>query len=73
MLRYAMRRRGEMTLTAEEAIHEIDACYGPCGKMCVSCRSAYHLKEYRDVIAELLEENKQLRERVADLSEMVRF
>lgn len=43
-------------MTAEEAIHEIDSCYGPCGNMCASCRSAYHLKEYRDVIAGLLEE-----------------
>lgn len=60
-------------MTAEEAIHEIDICRGPCGEMCVSCRSAYHLKEYRDVIAQLLEENKELRRRVADLSEMVRF
>lgn len=60
-------------MTAEEAIHEIDACYGPCGEMCVHCRSAYHLKEYRDVIATLLDENKELRGRVAELSEMVRF
>ena len=60
-------------MTAEDAIREIDSCYGPCGEMCVSCRSAYHLKEYRDVIAELLEENKQLRQRVADLSEMIHF
>ncbi len=62
-----------MSLTAEEAIKEIDSCYGPCGEMCVSCRSAYHLKEYRDVIANLLEENNKLKERVTDLSEMVRF
>ena len=60
-------------MTPEEAIHEIDTCRGPCGEMCISCRSAYHLKEYRDVIANLLEENKDLRQRVADLSEMVRF
>ena len=60
-------------MTAEEAIEEIDHCYGPCGEMCVSCRSAYHLKEYRDVIANLLEENQKLRERVMDLSEIIRF
>lgn len=62
-----------MTLTPEEAIHEIDNCYGPCGEMCASCRSAYHLKEYRDIIANLLEENKELKQRVSDLSEMIRF
>ena len=62
-----------MEMTAEEAIKEIDSCYGPCGEMCVSCRSAYHLKEYRDVIAKLLEENNELKKRVADLSDMIRF
>ena len=66
-------RRGVIELTAEEAIHEIDSCYGPCGEMCVNCRSAYHLKDYRDVIIELLNENKDLRKRVAELSEIVRF
>ena len=60
-------------MTAEEAIHEINSCYGPCGEMCVNCRSAYHLKDYRDVIVELLEENQKLRDRVSELSEMVRF
>lgn len=60
-------------MTPEEAIHEIDACRGPCGDLCASCRSAYHLKDYRDVIADLLAENKQLHKRVAELSEMVRF
>ena len=42
-------------MTPEEEIHEIDSCRGPCGEMCKSCRSAYHLKDYRDVIANLLE------------------
>lgn len=60
-------------MTAEEAIHEINSCYGPCGEMCVNCRSAYHLKDYRDVIVELMEENQKLRDRVSELSEMVRF
>lgn len=55
-------------MTAEEAIREIDSCYGPCGDMCVSCRSAYHLKEYRDVIAELLDRLKRYKEAV-DLAE----
>ena len=55
-------------MTAEEAIHEIDSCYGPCGEMCASCRSAYHLKEYRDVIAGLLDQLKRYREAV-DLAE----
>lgn len=51
-------------MTAEEAIKEIDSCYGPCGEMCVSCRSAYHLKEYRDIIADLLEERNRYKRAV---------
>lgn len=43
-------------MTPQEAIKEIDSCRGPCGEMCISCRSAYHLRDYRDVIANLLEE-----------------
>lgn len=55
-------------MTPEEAIKEIDSCYGPCGEMCASCRSAYHLREYRDVIANLLEERNKYKLAV-DLAE----
>ena len=60
-------------MTAEEAIHEIDACYGPCGNMCASCRSAYHLKEYRDVIAGLLEDLNKYKKAVELASEIDGF
>lgn len=51
-------------MTPQEAIKEIDSCRGPCGEMCISCRSAYHLKEYRDVIANLVDELEKYKKAV---------
>lgn len=60
-------------MTAEELLDEIDDCRGPCGKLCVSCPDGYYLADIREVIEGLMEENKELREKVRDLSEMVHF
>ena len=43
-------------MTAEKLLEEIDDCYGPCGRICLSCPEAHYLKEIRDVIVALMEE-----------------
>lgn len=48
-------------MTAEELLKQIDDCNGPCTKICVSCPEGKYLKEIRDVILNLLEENKELK------------
>lgn len=60
-------------MTAEELLDEIDDCRGPCGELCVSCPDGYYLADIREVIEGLMKENKELREKVRDLSEMVHF
>ena len=54
-------------MTAEELLAEIDDCYGPCTKICVSCPEQGHLKEIRDVIVRLLAENKELKYQLESL------
>ena len=48
-------------MTAQELLDEIDDCYGPCCKICISCPEGHYLKEIREVVAELLRENKELK------------
>jgi len=48
-------------MTPEELLNDLDDCYGPCTKICVSCPEGKYLKEIRDVVIALLEENKELR------------
>lgn len=45
----------------EYLIEDIDTCRGPCGKLCLSCPEGWYLKEIREVLVYLFEENKKLR------------
>ena len=46
-------------MTPEELIDDIDHCTGPCGDLCLSCPESHGLAEIRQVIVDLLEENKK--------------
>ena len=45
----------------EYLIEDIDTCRGPCGELCLSCPEGWYLKEIREVLVYLFEENKKLR------------
>ena len=49
-------------MTAKEMIEDIDTCRGPCGKLCLSCPEGWYLKEIKEVIVNLMEENDRMRE-----------
>lgn len=51
-------------MTAEELLNEIDDCCGPCGQLCLSCPEARYLREIREVVENLLMENRALRQQV---------
>lgn len=48
-------------MTPEELLNDLETCTGPCGRMCLSCPESRYIKEIRDVLVGLMEENKQLR------------
>jgi intein/homing endonuclease len=48
-------------MTAQELLDELDESCGPCTKICISCPEGKFLKEIRDVIIELMNENKELK------------
>lgn len=48
-------------MTAEDMLDEIDTCRGPCGKLCLSCPEGWYLKEIKETLVGLIEENKNLR------------
>lgn len=52
-------------MTAEELLKDIDACTGPCGKLCLSCPESRYLPEIREVLVGLMEENDKLRRTLA--------
>ena len=60
-------------MTAEELLKDFEDCYGPCGKMCLSCPEAHYLREIKEVIENLLNENTELRKRVAQADSMLFF
>ena len=49
-------------MTPQELINDIDNCYGPCGKMCLSCPEAHYMVEIREVVVGLMQENKKLKD-----------
>ena len=53
-------------MTAEELLNDINNCTGPCGELCLSCPESRYLKEIRDVIVRLLDENNRLRKTLMD-------
>jgi len=55
-------------MRATELLDEIDNCYGPCSRICVSCPLGEGLREIRDVVAELLADNRALSEEIERLS-----
>ena len=54
-------------MTAEELIHDIDTCHGPCGDLCLSCPEAHYLKDIREVVVGLMDENKKLHQCITQL------
>lgn len=60
-------------MTAEELIADIDSCYGPCGKLCMSCPEAHYLKDIRDVVIALMKERDDLRRQVSSLENYIFF
>ena len=51
-------------MTAEQLIEELDDCYGPCGRLCLSCPEARYLKEIRDVVVALMAERDKYKKMV---------
>lgn len=45
----------------EYLIEDLETCRGPCGKLCLSCPEGWYLKEIREVVVHLMEENEKLR------------
>jgi len=45
----------------EDLLEDIETCRGPCGKLCLSCPEGWYLKEIREVLVNLMEENEKLR------------
>ena len=60
-------------MTAEELLRDIDECYGPCGKLCLSCPEAHYLREIREVIENLMRERDELRRQVSSLENYMYF
>ena len=60
-------------MTAEELLKDFDDCYGPCGKLCLSCPEARYLKEIKEVIEGLLKENHELRMQAAQVNSVLYF
>lgn len=48
-------------MTAEELIEDINSCYGPCGKLCLSCPEAHYLREIKQVVEDLMLERDRYR------------
>ena len=59
--------------TAEEILKEIDECYGPCKRICISCPEGAFLKDIRDVIMQLVKENQELKIQAAQANSMIFF
>ena len=59
--------------TADEVLKELDECYGPCHRICISCPEAEYLKEIRDVIMGLLKENHELKLQVSQANSLLFF
>lgn len=51
-------------MTAEELIHQIDDCYGPCDLLCLSCPESRYLKEIREVVVALMEERDKYKKMI---------
>ena len=51
-------------MTAEQLIEELDDCYGPCGRLCLSCPEARYLKEIRAVVVGLMDERDALKQQL---------
>lgn len=51
-------------MTAEQLIEELDDCYGPCGRLCLSCPEARYLKEIRDVVVALMAERDKYKKMI---------
>ena len=43
-------------MTAKELLEELNDCYGPCNKLCLSCPESRYLPEIKQVIEDLIEE-----------------
>ena len=49
-------------MTAKELLKDLDTCTGPCGNLCLSCPESRYLPEIREVLVNLMEENRRLRD-----------
>lgn len=46
-------------MTAEELLKDLEDCYGPCGKMCLSCPESRYLNEIKEVVEGLMRERDE--------------
>lgn len=49
-------------MTAEELLKDLETCTGPCGRMCMFCPESRYVGEIHEVVKQLIDENKKLRE-----------
>ena len=57
-------------MTPEEFLQDMEDCYGPCGRMCLSCPEAHYLKEVRDMVEVLMNERDNYKNLSQKLSEL---
>ena len=43
-------------MTPEEFLKDMEDCYGPCGRMCLSCPEAHYLADVVVMVKKLVEE-----------------
>lgn len=54
-------------MTPEQLLEDIENCEGPCLKMCAYCPEQMYLREIKEVVMNLLAENKELKSEIACL------
>ncbi len=57
----------KVKLTPEQLLEDIKNVEGPCLRMCAYCPEQAYLGEIKEVVEELLSENKQLKEELERL------
>ena len=43
-------------MTPEEFLRDTEDCYGPCGRMCLSCPEAYYFREIKEMVETLVKD-----------------
>jgi cell division septum initiation protein DivIVA len=54
-------------MTPEQLLEDIENTEGPCLKMCAYCPSQSYLAEIKEVVLNLLTENKQLKQEIEEM------